>query len=325
MRRRILLTSSAAAAMRVEPTRAQARRLARLGYLWLGMAGSEESTLEGLRAGLHELGYVEGRDFVLETRYAADDATRLDGLARELVEAGVDLLLAPGNSAIAAAMRATARLPIIMTTNDPVGAGFVRSLSRPGGNVTGIALSANMAFVGKWLELVREIAPAARFVAYVYYGDDAATAAAVDHMRAAADALGLQLSLWPVSTTASMDAAVRRLAAAPPDALVIGGQPALVANRARFVGLAAHLRKPAVYGQYDYVRDGGLVSYASSIADVWRRLAWYVDRILKGALPTDLPVEQPTSFRLVINRRTAETLGLTMPPALLVRADEVLE
>jgi putative ABC transport system substrate-binding protein len=305
--------------------RAQNRRAARLGYLWHGAAGSERSTLDGLRAGLQDLGYVAGRDYVLEERYADGDAARLDGLARGLVESGADVLLAPGNAVIGAAMRATARLPILMTTNDPIGAGFVRSLARPGGNVTGIALSANMAFVGKWLELVREIAPAARSAAYVYYGEDAATTAAVDHMRAAAGTLGFDLALCPVSAVETMDATLRTLAQTPPDALVIGGQPALVANRARFIELAARLRRPAVYGQHDYVRDGGLMSYASSIFDVWRRLAYYVDRVLKGTQPADLPVEQPTSFRLVVNRRTADALGLVLPPAILARADEVIE
>jgi len=294
---------------------------ARLGYIWIGAKGSEHSTLDGLRRGLRELDCTEGVDFVIVDRYADSEGNRLAGLVAELVRLNVDLILSPGNQVTRAAMQGTSTIPILATAPDLVASGFVASLAHPGGNVTGISLTAGAALAQKWLELVKEIRPNVTEVAVL--SNSGSTY--VERLREAASALGMRMRDFVAGDADEIDRALLAIASAKPGALIVESDPMLVSNRGKIVAFAARNRLPTVYGNPDYMPDGGLIAYATSIREVWRRLATYVHRVLNGARPSDLPVEQPTRFELIINLKTAKTLDLTIPPSLLTRADEVIE
>jgi putative ABC transport system substrate-binding protein len=277
-----------------------------------------------MRRGLRDLGYVEGRDFILEERFADSQLDRLPKIVAELVELKVSLILCAGNQVTRAAMDGTLTIPIVATTPDLLESRFVASLARPGGNVTGMSLTAGAALGEKWLEILKETFPNVASVA-VLANTTSASSAYVDRVRSAANSLGIKLQYFTAGDTNGVDRALRAIADMKPDGLIVESDVLLVSTRSRIIALAAEQRLPAVYGNLDYMPDGGLMAYYTSIFDTWRQLAKYVDRILKGAKPGDLPVEQATKFELVINLKTAKAAGFTIPEAILLRADKVIE
>jgi putative ABC transport system substrate-binding protein len=294
---------------------------ARLGYIWIGPKDSEHSTRDGLRQGMRDLGYVEGRDYVLEERYADSQPERLPGIIAELLQLKVAAFLSPGVQVTKALMAATSTVPIIATTPDLLASGFVTSLARPGGNLTGMSLTAGPTLSEKWLEILKETFPDVRTVAML-------TASGVvyhDRVRAAAEMLRLNVRYFPAQDPQEIDRALSDIGAMAPDALIVESDANLVSNRAKILDFVARHRLPTVYGNLDFIPDGGVIAYFTSIFETWRRLATYVDRILKGAKPGDLPVEQAVKFELVINLKAAKALGLSISESMLLRADKVIE
>jgi putative ABC transport system substrate-binding protein len=297
----------------------------RIGYLGYGAPGSDPSGIEGLRQGLRELGYVENQSIVVEYRYAEGKLDRLASLIGELIDLKVEILLAQGTAATAAAKRRTTTTPIVTVSGDPVGSGFVQSLARPGGNITGLSFAVGESFSGKWLQLVRETVPKASSVGIIWNPASRWGASSLQEMKALAPGLSLRLSSHPVRSREDIDAAFATVTRAHVGALIIQTDPLVVGQTAQIVSLASASGIPTVYSLREFVDAGGLVSYGPSLFDLWRRSATYVDKILKGAKPGDLPIEQPTKFELVINLKTAKALGLTIPQSLLQRADQVIE
>jgi putative ABC transport system substrate-binding protein len=291
----------------------------------LGAEGSETSTTSGLRAGLRELGYREGHDIIIEYSYADGSEEKLKKLAAAAIAERPDLILAPGTIVTRAIKELTSTIPVVSTTGDPVGSGFAASLARPGGNITGLSIAVGPEIAGKYVELLAEIAPGASPIAVLANAQNTVTPASVEHMRIAAKHFGLTVTVFPYQGTADFPAALAAIERAQAHALIPDTDPLTTSKRESIVAFAAEHRLPAVYGLRDFVDAGGLVSYGASIFDVWRRAATYVDRILKGTKPADLPIEQPTKFDLVINLKTAAVQGLTIPPSILARADEVIE
>jgi putative tryptophan/tyrosine transport system substrate-binding protein len=297
----------------------------RIGLLRTGTALAEQPFLESIRQGLHDLGYVEGQNLVLEVRYAEGGDDRLRDLAADLVQLPVEVIVAGGSAAIRAAQHATRTIPIVMALSaDPVARGFVASLARPEGNITGVSwLGAELG--GKQLEMLKEAVPQVSRVAV--FGNPASPGYGPgrDNLTVAAQALGLHLQVVELRRADEVDHALVAMTHAGAEALLVLAEPLLIDGlRGRIAELAATSRLPAMYGWRMYVEAGGLMSYGPSLPDLRRRAVSYVDRILKGAKPADLPVEQPTKFELVINLKTAQALGLTIPPTLLFQADEVI-
>jgi putative tryptophan/tyrosine transport system substrate-binding protein len=326
MKRRefITLLGGAALAWPLAALAQQSPKLARLGYIWIGAKDSEHSTRDGMRQGLRDLGYVEGRDFTLEERYADSQPERLAEIVVELVRLKVDLILSPGNQVTRAVMEGTSTIPIIATTPDLLASGFVASLARPGGNITGMSLTAGGTLSEKWLEILKETFPTVVGVA-VLANTTSASIAYLDRIRAAAATLGLVVRYFTAQDRDDLDRALLEIAEMAPDGLVVESDAGLISERGKILAFAAERRLPTVYGNLDYIPDGGLMAYFTDIFDTWRRLARYVDRVLKGAKPADLPVEQPTKFELIVNLKTAKSLGLVIPETILVRADKVIE
>jgi len=287
---------------------------------------AEASTplFEAFRQGLHELGYVEGQNMVLEFRLAAGRAERLRDLAAELVQLQVEVILTDTMTATQVAKEATMTIPIVMaSSSDPVQGGLVASLARPGGNITGMALLAPE-LSGKRLELLQEVVPRVAQVA-VLWNPRNPVAANVRATEAAAQALHLQLHLVEVPGPEALEAAFETARQGHADALITLPDAMLWNQRLQVVGLAAQHRLPALFPEREFVDAGGLLSYGPSVPASFHRAATYVDKILKGTKPADLPVEQPIKFELVINLKTAKALGLTIPPTLLFQADEVIQ
>jgi putative tryptophan/tyrosine transport system substrate-binding protein len=321
MRRRdvIALIGGAAVAW---PLAARAQQAPRLGYVWIGTKGTDGS-VAGLRQGLADRGYVVGRNLVLEERYADGNTERVAALIEELLVLKVDVLATPGTPITRAAQRATSTVPIVCVTGDPVGSGLVASLSRPGGNITGLSLLSGD-YSAKWLELLKEAIPKVRRVGVLWNPDNAGIRRQMEHMQHAAPTLALgltALSVRPPDIESSMSA----ITSESLDALVVTDDPFLETLFPRLIALAAQHRLPALYAFSTSVQQGALMSYSANFFELWRRAAGYVDRILKGARPGELPIEQATEVTLMINLRTARSLGLTIPPSLLARADEVIE
>jgi putative ABC transport system substrate-binding protein len=305
----------------------QAAKIARIGYLAGSLAGNPHLP-EAFRQGLRDLGYVEGRTVVIEYRDAEGKLERLPALAVELVALKVDVILAGGTPQALAAKQATRTLPIVFAAHaDPVGSGLVTSLARPGGNVTGLSLLAPE-LVGKRLEQLKQAVPGVNRVAVLWEPGAYVELTERDILKeteVAARALGVRLQFVEARGPADFDRAFSDMTRARAGALTVLPSTMFIIERRRLVDLAAKNRLPAVYTSREYVDAGGLMSYGPNIADLFRRAATYVDKILKGAKPGDLPVEQPTKFELVINLKTAKALGLTIPPSVLSRADEVLQ
>jgi len=305
----------------------QAAKIARIG--WLGNSPSDLPHLrEAFLQGLRDLGYVEGRNVVIEYRYAQGKPERFPALAAELVALKVDVIVVPNTPPALAAKQATRTLPIVFAfAVDPVTDGLVTSLARPGGNVTGLS---NLApeLGGKRLELLTQAVPGVTRVAVLWQPGGPAERTEKDILtraEVAGRALGLRLQFVEARGPADVDRAFSDMTRARAGALNVLGSPMFTSERRRLVDLAAKHRLPAVYGRREYVDAGGLMSYAPNFADLFRRAATYVDKILKGAKPGDLPVEQPSKFDLIINLKTAKALGLTIPPSLLGRADEIIQ
>jgi putative tryptophan/tyrosine transport system substrate-binding protein len=321
-RRKFLATLGGAAATWPLAARAQQPTMpARLGYIWIGPKDSEHSTRDGLRQGLRDLRYMEGRDYVLEERYAESQPDRLPDIIAELLQLKVALFLSPGVQVTRALMAATSTVPIIATTPDLLTSGFVTSLARPGGNVTGMSLTAGPTLSEKWLEILKETFPNVSTVAML-------TASGViyrDRVQAAADILGLKVRYFPAQDPQEIDRALSDIATMGPEGLIVESDANLVSNRAKILDFVARHRLPTVYGNLDYIPDGGVIAYFTSIVETWRRLATYVDRVLKGAHPGDLPVEQAVKFELVINLKAAKAIGFSISESMLLRADKVIE
>jgi putative ABC transport system substrate-binding protein len=297
--------------------------LRRVGYLHADLGGLPAGFFDVLRGGLRGLGYVEGRNLVIEYR-SGKDLAQLDELAAELVRLNVDVIVTPGAGA-GAARRATATVPIVFSySGDPVEAGFVKSLGRPGGNMTGITWLA-FELVGKRLELLKEAAPQVSRVAILANPTHPGEQRELRETEQTARAVGSTVQYHQVRTTPDFHAAFAAIVRDSANALLVFPDGATMGHRRQVAEFAAKHRLPSVFGWREYVEAGGLMSYGPNRLETAKRLAVYVDRILKGAKPADLPVEQPAVFELVVNRKTAQALGLTIPPSLLFRADHVIE
>jgi ABC-type uncharacterized transport system substrate-binding protein len=306
----------------------QPKKVFRIGYLSSADAARDSARYEAIRLALRELGYIEGQNIAIEYRYAEGKLDRLPELAAELVRLKVDIIVVPGGDrVIRAAKSATKTIPIVMSGpgGDPVVAGFVESLARPGGNVTGITNLARE-LAGKRLELLKEAVPKVARVAVLY---DPANRPSMlelkEFLPAPARALGLTVQSWEVRGADGFEKVFAALSKERPDGLYVLATALMSANEKRIVGFALKSRLPSMYPQREYVDAGGLMSYGADIADSYRRVAYFVDRILKGAKPADLPVEQPTKFELVINLKTAKQIGVTIPQSMLYRADKVIK
>jgi ABC-type uncharacterized transport system substrate-binding protein len=303
-----------------------AGKVPRIGYLAASLAATPHLP-EAFRQGLRDLGYVEGRNVMIEYRDAEGKFERLPALAAELVALKVDVILAPSTVAALAAKQATRTLPIVFAAvADPVASGLVTSLARPGGNVTGLSLL-TPELVGKCLELLKQSVPGVSRVAVLWSPGALGERTDKDLLKeadVAARALGVRLQFVEARGPADVDRAFSDMTRARADALTVLASTMFIIERRRLVDLAAKNRLPAVYALGEFVDAGGLMSYGPNFADLYRRAATYVDKILKGAKPGDLPVEQPTKFELVINLNAAKALGLTIPPSLLGQADEVI-
>jgi putative tryptophan/tyrosine transport system substrate-binding protein len=322
MRRRdfiSLLGGAATAATGAWPARAQAK-IPRVGFLWIGSPERESITVGGLKKGLAERGYVIGRDFIFDERYADGKPERFLALMAELLAAGVEVVVTPGNAATRAAHEATTTVPIVSVGDDLVGVGLAASLAHPGGNVTGIDAQTSD-YRAKWLELLKAVAPNLSLVAVLA---DPAETPAVVKLKDAAPRFGLTLTFLSAQPP-DLQASLAAVAAGRFDGLIVNDNPSLVPQAARIIALVAESRTPTLYGFTAAARLGGLMGYSANFFEVGRLEAYYVDKILKGQPPGDLPIQQPTVFALAINLNTAKALGLDVPPALLAAADEVIE
>ncbi|HJV55920.1 MAG TPA: ABC transporter substrate-binding protein [Methylomirabilota bacterium] len=304
-----------------------AGKIHRIGFL--AAASSSDRRIQGFfaafRSGLAKLGYVEGRNIAIESRWAAGRYERLPGLAAELVRLKADVIVTAAVPAIQAAKEATSTIPIIMAVVvDPVATGLVASLARPGGNITGLS-AMTPELVGKQLEMLREVAPKVSRAAVLWNPANAGNPPQLRAAELAARGLGMRLQAVEARGPGEIDGAFAAMTREGAGALVVLVDVVFVDQGKRIADLAGTHRLPAVYGLTEQVSAGGLMAYAPSFQDSYRRAAAYVDKILRGAHPGDLPVEQPTQFELVINLKTAKALGLTIPPSLLGRADEVIE
>ena len=297
----------------------------RIGFLSSGTAERERGNLTAFRQGLHELGYVEGKNILVEERYAGGQFEKLPALAAELTRLKVDILVVGGAPAAHAAKKVTNAIPIVMTyAADPVGTGLVTSLARPGGNVTGLS-DFTAGVVVKRLELLKEVVPAASRIAVLLNPANPTNPLQIKLTQAAAPILGVTLVTFDVKRVDEIDRAFAAMATKRPGALIVIGDPLLSSHRRKIIDLAAKSRLPAIYASGVWADDGGLMAYGTNFEDLNHRAATYVDKILKGANPADLPVEQPTKFELVVNMRTAKALGLVVPQTLLLRADRLVE
>ena len=329
MKRRVFiaLLSGATAAWPLH-VRAQRPAMPVIGYLGIG-SHDTEAPLAAFRQGLSEAGYAEGQNVRIDYRWAKGNSQRFPALAAELVMLKVDVILTTGGTLAAiAAKRATATIPIVFTAvGDPVEEGVVDSLARPGGNVTGLSITLPD-LVGKWLELLKEAVPGATRVALLFKPDtmpDRVREVRLKAADASARALGLELQVFEARGPEDFDRVFSDMSKARAGALVVWPTPIFQLERRRLADLAAEHRLPAVFQSRSHVEAGGLMSYGAYLPDLNRRAAIYVAKILKGTKPSDLPVEQPTKFELVINLKTAKALGIIVPPTLLARADEVIE
>ena len=330
MRRREFVTGIAGvAATRPLAARAQqAERVRRIGMLM----SFREDDPEGqqrvalLRHGLKELGWTEGRNIHIDYRWAGGDAARAKGDAAELVSQKPEVIVANGTLLLAAVRNETSTIPIVLVAvGDPVGQGFVPSLAHPGGNITGFT-SFEFSIGAKWLELIKEIVPELGRIAFIFNPEAGPFAEKfVQSIEPLAHSLGVRLTVTPIRDAGEIDRALVAASGEPKGGLIVSPDAFTNANRGLIISLAARYRLPAIYTIRFLAADGGLLSYGPEFYETWRRAPSYVDKILKGASPADLPIQQPTKFELVINLKTAKALGLTIPPQLLDRADELIE
>jgi ABC-type uncharacterized transport system substrate-binding protein len=327
MKRRafISLLGGAAAAWPLAARAQQTGKLPTIGYSGGGTPSTDSQRVAAFLQRLHELGWAEGRNVVIEYRWPEGRNDRIAEIAVELVRIKVDVIVTTGTPGALAAQQATSVIPVVMTTvADPVGSGLVASLARPGGNITGLSLQqADLA--GKRLELLREVIPALRRLAILANVSNPNAVPEMGQVQAAARTLGLEVAVFEIRRAEDIAPAFEALIKDRSEALYVVGDALLTTNRIRINTLALGARLPTSCATREFVEVGGLMSYGPNFPDLFRRSADYVDKILRGAKPSDLPIEQPTKFDLVINLIAAKALGLTVPPTLLARADEVIE
>ena len=302
----------------------QSTKIPRIGFLYVAFPSTSPARVEAFRQALRELGYVEGKNIVIEYRYAEGKLDRLPALAAELVRLKVDVIVTGGPAATRPAKEATVTIPIVMAADsDPVRSGFVASLARPGGNITGLATLAPE-ISGKRLEVLKETLPRLSRLAVLGSSTEPDNALSLRETVLAAGAFGVHIQYLEVPNPREVKAAFRAASKGRADAILVLGGTVLNQRRTEIVDLAAKSRLPAIYYAAEWVQDGGLMSYGMNFSDLYRRAATYVDKILKGAKPADLPVEQPTKFELVINLKTAKQIGLIIPPDVLALTDKVI-
>jgi len=323
----ITLLGGAAAAWPLAAHAQQGGRMRRVGVLQ-NLASddpAEQARLMAFGQGLQELGWTIGRNVRIENRWSAGDPERIRRNTEEMVALAPDVILASGNAGVAPLLQATRTVPVVFViVPDPVGAGFVDSLARPGGNATGF-IAYEYGLSGKWLEVLKEIAPGVTRAAVIRDPALASGPGQFAAIQSIAPSLGVEVSPVNVRDAGEIERAITAFAHSPNGGLIVTGSALVGIHRHLIIALAARHKLPAVYVERTYVAAGGLISYGSDFLDQYRRAASYVDRILKGEKPADLPVQQPTKYELVINLKTAKALGLDIPPTLLARADEVIE
>ena len=303
----------------------QPAKVPRIGYLAGAAISSLAARIEAFRLGLRELGYVEGKNIVIEWRSAEGNLDRISELAAELVRLKLDVIVSPGPTVTRPLKEATSTIPIVMASDtDPVGSGFIANLARPGGNITGLA-SLAPEVGGKQLELLKEISPKISRVAVIGNSSNPGDAQALRETVLAAGSFEVYLRYLDVLDPKNIETAFRVAAKGRADALMVLGNPILNAHRKQIVDLAVKQRLPATYTRPEFIEAGGLMYYGTNYNDLFRRAATYVDKILKGAKPADLPVEQPKKFEFIVNLKAGKEIGLTIPPGVLARADKVIK
>jgi putative tryptophan/tyrosine transport system substrate-binding protein len=319
-----LLVGLALASVHLAEAQQATKKSPRVGILSLNPASVQKDRVEAFREALRKLGYVEGQNINIEYRYGDNKSERMRGLAAELVHLNVDVIVTTGSSATRPAKEATTTIPIVMMSdNDPVGSGFVTSLARPGGNITGLTnISGDLG--DKRLELLKEIVPKVSRVAVFRDLTNVTEGIGVDEIEPTARVLKIQTQRFELAKVEDFDSQFQAIMKWRPGGLVIAGGPLMNEHRKRLIEFAARNKLPAMYNRAEFVEAGGLVSYATNFIDLTRRAATYVDKILKGTKPSDIPVEQPTKFEFVINLKAAKQIGLTIPPNVLARADRVI-
>jgi putative ABC transport system substrate-binding protein len=327
MKRRTFLLGGAAAVAWPLAARGQQDRMRRIGVLMNIAADDPDSPirLAALLQGLQQLGWTVGQNIQIDYRWGGGSAELMRKYAVELVALAPDVILAHSSAAVAPLLEATRTVPIVFAVvADPVGAGYVDSLARPGGNATGFT-NFEYTIAGKWLELLKDVAPGVTRAAVLRESAIAAGPAQFGAIRAVAQSLGVEVRPVEVRDSGEIERAITAFARGSNDGLIVTGSPAAIVHRALIVALAARHRLPAVYNTRIFVTSGGLISYGADNIDPFRRAASYIDRILKGEKPADLPVQAPNKYELVINLKTAKALGIEMPTSVLARADEVIE
>ena len=321
-----LLGAGAAAAWPLAARAQQGERMRRVGVLMPIADDSEgQERIKPFQATLHDLGWVEGRNVQIDYRWTEGDANRIPRYVSELVRLRPDVIFETSSPVLAALKRATSTIPIVfVNVSDPVGQGFVASLARPGGNITGFT-NYEPSMVGKWLEALREMSPAAERVLAILNPDATPAKVYLPALEAAATSFKMKPVIALVHTSSEIEPAIASFAQGLHGVMIIVPDAFAVTHREKYIHLAAHYRLPTVYGFSAFARAGGLLAYSLDVPDHFRRAAQYVDRILRGAKPADLPVQAPTKYELVINLKTAKTLGLEVPASLLARADQVIE
>jgi putative ABC transport system substrate-binding protein len=328
LRRREFITllglGGAAATWPLAARAEQDDRLRHIGFLALAPASASASRVEALRNGLRDLGYVEGKNIVLEFRWA-DSTAQLAGLAAQLVRMNVDVIFAQSSTMVEAARQGTKTIPIVFAIHaDPVGLGHVASLARPGGNITGLSMLLTD-LVAKELEILKEVLPRATRIGVLWNPTTPSHPLALKAVEAAGEKLGVLLHMAPARTVEDFGEAFASMTRERVNGLLVVGSPLFSAQRAALAELALKQRLPGMFSLKEDVEAGGLISYSADALDLFRRSAFYVDRILKGEKPADLPVQQPTKFELMVNLKTAKALGLEIPPKVLALADEVID
>jgi putative ABC transport system substrate-binding protein len=315
----LIFAPPAANAMQESPARP------RVAFLGAESQSTNQHFLDAFRQGMREHGYVDGQNMILEARWADGRIERFPELVGELIRLKTSVILTVSLTAALAAKNSTTAVPIVFIASDPLGSGLVASLARPGGNLTGFSLFLGDDFASKWLELLREMIPKVSRVAILLNRSSPASAGYLMVLQGAAQKLGIKLSTQDVREPGQFDGAFAAMAAERAQGLIVVVDPLTVRYRERIVDLAAKNRIPAVYGFREFVDAGGLMAYGVNVSYLCRRAAGYVDKILKGAKPGELPIEQPTTFEVIINLKTAKALGLTIPQSVLLRADQVIE
>jgi putative tryptophan/tyrosine transport system substrate-binding protein len=327
MKRRdfIIMAGGAAAALPLAAPAQQAGKVYRMGFLGNSTAALEANLVEPLREALRDLGYVEGQNILIEYRWAEGKYERFPALTAELIALKVDVIVTAGTPASLAVKKAATSIPLVMVAvGDPVATGLVASIGRPGGNITGLT-SISSEIEGKRLELLREVVPTLSHIAVLWNAASPIQVIEERETRTAAQVLGMKMLSLGVRTREEIEDALTTIVRERPGALLVLADRLFLHHRTRIMDFAAQHRLPGVHAYRELVEVGGLMSYGPSYADMHRRAATYVDKILKGAKPADLPVQAPTKFELVINLKTAKALGLEIPPTLIARADEVIE